>query len=291
LKAELECAVCLLERGRREILKATKDQVLRARAMKRILRIVSNKFGPEAVPAYIGTLRDRAIKQLTGSDPYKGERHQSNQIALKLLPRAESIIERSKTGYERFKRACMIAIAGNIIEFDVLGHDFNFEELDKIVFEMRLAIDHTRQIYELTKKAKQILFLLDNAGEIAFDTLLVKELQNLGSKVTVAVKDAPILNDATMNDAKEVGMHRIANELMTIGTDSIGLIIKDTSQQFRKKLSQADLLIAKGMAHYETITELKLKMPVAYLFRAKCYPVAHSVGVARDSNVALLKKP
>lgn len=290
MKAELECAVCLLERGRKEILKATQDPVLRARATKRILRLVSSKFGPETVPAYLGTLRDRTIKQLTRSDPYRDERHKSNQIALKLLPRAKSIIEHGKPGYERFKKACMIAIAGNIIEFDVLGHDFNFEELDKVVFEARLAIDHTRRIYNLAKKSKRILFLSDNAGEIAFDTLLVKELQNLGAKVTVAVKETPILNDATLKDAKEVGMNRVVDKLMTIGTDSVGLILKDTSPEFRKELSQANLLIAKGMAHYETITELELTIPVAYLFRAKCCPVANSVCVAKGSNIALLKE-
>jgi len=140
----------------------------------------------------------------------------------------------------------------------------------------------------LIKRAKSVLFLPDNAGEIAFDTLLVKELQSLGKTVTVAVKNSPILNDATLNDAKEVGMDKVADGLMTIGTDSIGLLLDETSPEFREKLSKSDYLIAKGMAYYETLTEIKFNKPVACLLRAKCFPVAHSVGVAKGSNAALL---
>jgi hypothetical protein len=288
MKVEPECAACLLERGYKEIAKATSDPALRFKATQEILRIISSRFGPSAVPAYLGTLRDRTIKRLTKTDPYRNERHISNQMSMKLLPKYEHIVETRKTGYERFKMACTISTASNVIEFDVLGHNFALDALEDIISTARLTMDHTRKIYNLVKRAESILFLPDNAGEIAFDTLLVKEIQSLGPRVTIAVKDSPILNDATLNDAKEVGMDKVADELMTIGTNSIGLLLDETSPQFRKKLAKSDHLIAKGMAYYETLTEMKFNKPVACLFKAKCFPVAHSVGVAKDSNVALL---
>lgn len=288
MKVEPECATCLLERGYKEIARATNDPALRFKATKAILRIISSGFAPGTVPAYLGTLRDRTIKQLTKNDPYRNERHRSNQISMKLLPKYERIVENCKTSYERFKKACTISIASNVIEFDVLGHNFDLDALEKTMSNAQSTMGHTQEIYNLVKRAKSILFLPDNAGEIAFDTLLVKEIQRLGPKVTVAVKDSPILNDATVDDAKEVGMDKVADELMTIGTDSIGLMLNETSAEFREKLSESDHLIAKGMAYYETLTEIKFNKPVACLFRAKCLPVAHSAGVAKDSNVALL---
>jgi len=288
MKVEPECALCLLERGYREIIRATNDSKIRFKAASVILTVVSSGFNLNAVPARIGTSRDRTIKRMTGRDPYKEERRRSNIIALKLLPKVESMIKRRKTGYERFKMACMSSIVGNIIEFDIIGHDFNFNELENLIRTAKLTIDHTEKIYKLIKKAKSAMFLPDNAGEIAFDTLLVNEIRRLGPKVTVAVKAAPILNDATMKDAREVGMEKVADELITIGTDTVGLLLEETPPEFRRKISKSDIIIAKGMANYETLTETKLKKPIAFLFRAKCNPVARSVKVDKGSNVALL---
>jgi len=290
MKVQAECCLCLIERGYKEIIRATNDPKIQFKATSAILTAINSGFNYNAVPARIGTIRDRTIKQITGRDPYEKERHRSNVIALKLLPKVESMIRKRKTDYERFKVACISSIVGNIIEFDIVGHAFNFNDLEKLIQTAKLTIDHTEKIYRLIKKAKSVIFLTDNAGEIALDTLLVKEIQRLGPKVTVAVKAAPILNDATMKDAKEVGMEKIADELITIGTDTVGLILEETPPEFRRKISKSDIIIAKGMANYETLTETKIKKPIAFLFRAKCNPIARSAKVERNNNVALLIK-
>ena len=291
MKVSPECALCLLERGYKEIIRATNDPKIRFKAASEILTVVSSGFNYNAVPARIGTSRDRTIKRITGRDPYKEERHISNVIALKLLPVVKSMIKKRRTDYERFKVACISSIVGNIIEFDIIGHDFSFDNLENLIRTAKLTIDHTEKIYKLIKKAKSVMFLPDNAGEIAFDTMLVSEIQRLGPKVTVAVKAAPILNDATMKDAREVGMENVADELITIGTDTVGLLLEETSPEFRRKLSKSDIIIAKGMANYETLTEIKLKKPIAFLFRAKCNPVAKSAKVERNDNIAMLISP
>jgi uncharacterized protein with ATP-grasp and redox domains len=149
-----------------------------------------------------------------------------------------------------------------------------------------LVIDEISKIFSLAKKAKTILYLTDNAGEIAFDKLLVKELKQLSAKVTVVVKGGPILNDATLDDAKLVGMDKIADAVITTGTDSVGLDIKESSAEFLKHYNSADLIIAKGMGYAETLTENKLTRPHALLLRTKCGPVAHFFGVPREKNVA-----
>ena len=143
-------------------------------------------------------------------------------------------------------------------------------------------------MFEKAKTAKKVLYLTDNAGEIALDTLLVKELRNLEAEVIVAVKEGPILNDALLEDAKIVGMDRIANRLMTTGADSVGLFPEECSKEFLDIYNSVDFVVAKGMGHAETLTELKLAVPHALLLRSKCSTVANHFGVPTGKNIAKL---
>ena len=291
MKVEAECAVCLLHRGYMEALEATEDQALQWKAMAVLTRLLNREFKPTAVPAILGTKRDRIIKDITGnSDPYAKKKQRSNRKAMAVLPVAKKLVEKEASMETRFRKACMCSIVGNIIEFDIPEHRFEFEDIEKLIQEAeeQLAIDEVSEIFKLAKRAKQILYLADNAGEIAFDTLLVRELKRLGPHVTVAVKGKPILNDATMQDAEYVKMHEIAGDVITNGTDTVGLILEECSKNFLDLYSSADLVVAKGMGHAETVTELDLTRPHALLFRTKCKPVAKFFDTTKDKNVAKL---
>ena len=143
-------------------------------------------------------------------------------------------------------------------------------------------------MYNLTKKARNVIFLTDNSGEIVFDTLLIKELKNLGCNVTVAVKEGPVLNDATLVDAQFVGMDKIANLLITTGADSVGLQLQDCSKEFLKIYYNTDFVIAKGMGYAETLTEMELKVQHGLLLRTKCEPIARYFNVERNKNVSII---
>ncbi|MFQ6074210.1 MAG: DUF89 domain-containing protein [Candidatus Bathyarchaeia archaeon] len=291
MKVEAECAVCLLHRGYMEALEATEDKVLQWKAMTALTRLLSREFTPDAVPAILGTKRDRIIKDITGNpDPYAKKKQISNQKAMAVLPVAKRLIAKETSTESRFRKACMCSIVGNVIEFDIPEHTFEFEDIEKLIQEAeeQLAIDEVSEIFKLARSARQILYLTDNAGEIAFDTLLVQELKRLGAHVTVAVKGKPIINDATMRDAEYVGMRGIADHVITNGTDTVGLILEECSEHFLNLYTSVDLVVAKGMGYAETVTELNLTRPHALLFRTKCNPVARFFGVSRDKNVAKL---
>ncbi len=291
LKVEAECAACIVSRGAAEAVEATTNPALRFRAMTDLMRMLTREFRPKAVPADLGTERDRIIKRVTGNkDPYKRSKRTSNEKALKLLPYAKKLVEEGYTQQDRFKKACLCAIAANSMEFDILGHRFTFGGLRKNFREAArdLLIDDIGSIYELAKKAHTVLYLTDNAGEIVVDTLLVEQLKNMGVTVIVAVKGGPIINDATLDDAEASGMNKIADKLITTGTDTVGLTLKDVSPEFLEVYNSVDLIIAKGMGYAESLTEYKLKKPHALLFRTKCNPVANFFGVPREKNVAKL---
>ncbi len=291
MKVEAECAACIVSRGAAEAKEATTNPALRFRAMSDLMRLLTNEFRPTAVPAELGTKRDRVIRRVTGNnDPYKRSKRISNEKALKLLSYARKLVEEGYAQEDRFKRACLCAIVGNLIEFDIPGHKALFSSLKKNFrgASKDLAIDDINNAYELTKKARTVLYLTDNAGEIVFDTLLVEQLKNMGLTVTVAVKGVPVINDATLEDAEASGMSKVADSVITTGTDSVGLALKEVSAEFISAYDSVDVVFAKGMGYAETLTECKLKKPHFLLFRAKCTPVADFFGVAREKNVAKL---
>jgi hypothetical protein len=274
-----------------EIKEATNDPSLQFKAMSALLDFLTEEFKPTANPAYLGTQRDRIVKRITGNqDPYAEKKRISNQNALGMLPLAKNLISDGSSRELRFRKGCLCSIVGNVMEFDIPDNPFEYTDLQKLIqrAEEDLAIDEIAKIFDKVRKAKNILYLADNAGEIVFDTLLVQELKKLGAHVTVAVKGGPVINDATMEDAKHVGMHEVADDIITTGTDAVGLIISECSDEFLSVYNSADFVVAKGMGYAETITEIDLASPHALLLRTKCSPVANFFKVSLGRNVAKL---
>ncbi|MCW3999656.1 MAG: ARMT1-like domain-containing protein [Candidatus Bathyarchaeota archaeon] len=291
MKVEPECESCLLSRATIQTYQATTNPALRFRCIAEITKLLNHEFKPTSNAAEIGTKRDRIIRKLTGcDDPYKFNKKLANEKALKLLPRAKKFVESGYSQQDRFKKACLCAIVGNIMEFDVPGHKFTLNSLSTVMREAAkdLVIDDIDKAYELAKKAQAVLYLADNAGEIVFDTLLVEQLKNMGLKVTYVVKGGPVINDATMEDAEVSNMDKIADEVITTGCDAVGLQKKEASAEFLKAYDQAELVFAKGMGYAETLTEYQLTKPHLLLLRTKCVPVANYFAVPRDKNVAKL---
>jgi uncharacterized protein with ATP-grasp and redox domains len=147
-----------------------------------------------------------------------------------------------------------------------------------------MAIDQREELFVATRRAHKILYLTDNAGEIVFDRLLIQVLASLGVEVTVAVKGVPVLNDAMLADAYAARLDEFA-QIITTGGGAVGFLPKWCSAEFLGRFTSFDLLIAKGMAHAETVPAFSWSIPVALLLRSKCDPVAHSLGVPKDRNI------
>ncbi|MGZ4850238.1 MAG: damage-control phosphatase ARMT1 family protein [Candidatus Bathyarchaeia archaeon] len=291
MKVEPECESCLLARGTVATYQATTNPALRFRCIAEVTKLLNREFKQTSVAADLGTKRDRIIKQLTNNnDPYERSKRLANEKALKMLPLAKKLVEVGYTQQERFKKACLCAIVGNIMEFDIPGHNFTLNNLSGCFREAAkdLVIDDIDKAYALAKKVNSVLFLADNAGEIVFDTLLVEQLKNMGLKVTYVVKGGPVINDATLADVAVSGIDKIADEILTTGTDAVGLQKKEVSAEFLKVYDAAKLVFAKGMGYAETLTEYKLTKPHLLLFRTKCIPVANYFQSPRDKNIAKL---
>jgi hypothetical protein len=284
LKVHYECASCFLRQAREALDLATDDEDLKMKVTEKINRILCSEFRKGAVSNQIGTKIHRTIKKETGNpDPYHDLRIKSDEIALQFLPQVEKLLNNDKS----FKNYLKVAIAGNVLDFGALGLKSDIEGLVMSTVEKDLVVDHTSQLEIELEKAKTVLYLADNVGEIVFDKLLIEKLQEYDVEVTVALKKDPILNDSCLKEALDVGLDEVAR-LITTGTDSIGVIYHDLSDDFKQEFEEADLIIAKGLGNYEGLTEMNLEdKPVFCLLNVKCQPIARDIGAELGGNVVL----
>jgi hypothetical protein len=288
MKVGSRCGYCLLHRGYNMIKLSTDDEETRREAMIALLQLMGEGFNEETVPSILGAERGRLIARITGcTDPYKERKVLENQGALDILPGLEKILAETPDD-EKLRTAAKMACLGNVIDYDVPGNNADLGDALKFL-EVPLYIDDTDKLKKLIKKDTNLLFLTDNAGEVALDTLLVKELRRLGAYVTVAVKDGPpSLNDALMEDALMVGMDKAADKLITTGAKAIGVRLDESPQWFIDIYNNAEVIVAKGMANWETMTETPAPAPTIYLYRTKCEPVAKAVGAPEGESIAFL---
>jgi uncharacterized protein with ATP-grasp and redox domains len=292
MKVTIECAHCLLERAINQTKLATDNPELQMRVVQAMTKFLGENFDGEAVPSHIGTDRDLLVQKMTGKDPYEGLKKMSNEMALGLLPELEELVDEMTDSVSRFRRAALIAAAANAIEFDVSGREFSLDELRHILdnVEGDLAIDQVEEFRELCKDAKEVLFLHDNAGEVVLDMILIREIRRQGPRVIAGVKGGPILNDATLVDAEEVGLDECADEVVDTGAPAIGVNLQRSSDAFKRVFHSAELIVAKGMGNFESLTELTPTCPVVHIMRTKCNPVAQHVGVPKNKNVVLIRR-
>jgi uncharacterized protein with ATP-grasp and redox domains len=284
MKVYYECAPCFLRQAKEALDLATHDESIKMKVMEELVEIIYNDFNPEAVSNEVGTKIHRTIKEKTGNeDPYLLEKQKGNEIALKFLPQIKEILN-EKNELETYVKA---AIVSNIIDFGALGVDYDIE--NGIVENMKkeIALNQVPELEKALKSSRNVLYLADNNGEIVFDKLLIEKLKEYGVDVIVALKEKPILNDASIEDALQIRLDEVA-KLVSTGTDSIGIIYGDISEEFKKIFHEADMVISKGLGNYEGLTAMNLgEKPVFCLLNVKCTPIAKDIGVNLGDNVVL----
>ncbi len=222
-------------------------------------------------PPAMGQRIHRQLRQMTGvGDPYRAAKDRLNTLALELLP---AFSARIKSADDPLLMAVRLAIAGNIMD---MGMTSKLTEAD-VHQTMQQALTapffgELEKFRQAIDNAQSILYLTDNAGEIIFDRILIEQLP--AKTVTVAVRGAPVINDATRVDAQTAGIDLLA-EVIDNGSDAPGTILSDCSPQFRRRFAEADLIIAKGQGNFETLSSETANL--FFLFKVKCAVIAEHI--------------
>lgn len=284
MKTYLDCLPCVVKFALSAIRKVTDSEEIQENIMREVLHEVS-KIDFSFSPPEISHIIFRYIKEYFGDiDPYIKEKKRFNKFCMTLLPQLRERVAKSKNPFDT---AIRMSIAGNIIDF---GANTNVNERDVLnsIEECMSATIYTNEnivaLHEEIRISKSILILGDNAGEIVFDQLLIDQMPK--EIVTYAVKSASILNDATMVDAVETGLTKIVNVIGN-GSDSPGTILDRCSPEFIKKFNEADVVIGKGQANYETLSDVD--RAVFFILKIKCPVIARDMGYS-DGNCIVIKK-
>jgi hypothetical protein len=279
----------LLKRIIFEAERSTDDKNIQTKAIRNACRVLSEIYDPHECSADIATkVHKIAYETLRDEDPYKDLKKKSNNIAKSLLPHVEELIRKSE---DPLKTSIICSIVGNILDFGIEGgssHPARLKDEFKKIYSDGLGYDDYPKLIQLLKKARNIIFFSDNCGEIVFDKILCREIKRFNPQIfiTLVVRGKPIISDATLEDIKDLHFEEVADDILTTGCFAIGVNFDFLSPKLKKALLDADLIVCKGMANYESFSETTYK-PIAYLLRSKCIPIATSMGI--PLNVSAIK--
>lgn len=232
------------------------------------------------------------IAKVTGiEDPFSEVKSNSNALIMKLLPQLHAMCAQNP-----IPQALKISLAANIIDYGIgdsnCGNDYAVI-LKTIIQDMHIPAEFYHEFISSVEKAEKILYIADNAGEIAADMLLAEYLPK--EKVVVAVRGYPVINDATLQDAKDIGLTQKVH-VITTGDRTPGINLERSSTEFLRELSQADMIILKGQGNFETMIDAPLEgvvkkgVSLFFMFKVKCLPVAEFTRRKIGDNAFIVRK-
>jgi len=267
-----DCIVCSINGTLNLFKKGLLDSKYREEILRRILEYYS-KVDYNQLTISAGKQVKKIIEEVSGVlDPFKPLKDKFNKKAIEYCEKYEYAI---KNDINPSAKAMRLAIAGNIIDFGPT-HDFDVDKKIEEVFQAEFPIDDSTELFEEIKKAKSILYLGDNTGEIVFDRLFLEVINH--NNVIFAVRHSPVLNDATMEDALLVGLDKVVSKVITNGDNAPGTLLNCVSDEFLDYFNSADLIISKGQGNFEGLSHITNKN-IFFLLTVKCKLIADEIGV------------
>jgi len=243
-----------------------------------ILKKLTAVFAKEADPSMnMGILCNRSVGAvhdflLASSGSYEPLKRKSNEAAGRLIEKAKKFIENGATPGERFVKACGLAAVSNVAPIGVPTAPFEFSMLEDIIKGKVPLPVPAGDIYGAASKARNVFYVADNAGEIGFDSLVISLLKNMGAKVTLAVKEGPFFDDATLEDARYFGLEQIADAVHAVRG---GIFVpEETDEELSLAFKNSDFVISKGTGNFEVFKGYGKGKRVLFLLKAKCGPVS-----------------
>ncbi len=283
MKTHINCIPCILRQSIELVQISVEDRQKQAEVINKVLSFLTT-VDYTTPPPVIGQEVFQIIYQITGNvDPYSELKRKNNQLGLTLYDELLRLVYKNP---EPVLMAAKLAVAGNVIDFRRNTSEIDLYQIIHNIEQLHFEINHFDQFIDDLKRSRSVLYIADNAGEIVFDRLFIEILQRyypeIGLRFTVAVRGAPVLNDATREDAEMVGLDKIA-QVVDNGNNAPATVLNKVSDEMRRAYEEADLIIAKGMGNYETLDEEDRL--IYYLLRVKCSQVGQIIGAQEGSLV------
>jgi hypothetical protein len=280
----LDCIPCFLHQSLEAARMATSDEKKHEEVMKRVmkhLQTIDFTHSPPEISQHVHHI----IRSVTNNDdPYKKVKQEANQHARDQYPLLKDMIEKSD---DPLLMAAKLAIIGNVVDFGTMNR-MNVTDMIENIAHKPFDDSGYEQFKNRVKNAKTIVYLADNTGEVFFDRLLIEQLYSNHRIITYVVKQYPIINDATIDDALFAGIDEYADIIAgdkEAAYSAPGLVVSNMSAELQQLLSDADLVISKGQGNYESLSEIDRE--IFFLLMVKCPLVAHNINI--DVGTMVLK--
>jgi uncharacterized protein with ATP-grasp and redox domains len=285
MRSDIRCHTCLLSRAMLECelsgVSPGKTSSILRESEQLLDFLLTTKRSHPVIASMFYRFVHRCIRS---NDPFSALKRQSNEIVSNMMKAyADRIPEWS------FRELVTAAVIGNSLDYGVKEYEVavDFDSFFEEEWKSGLLIDDTDDMLPLLDR---VVYLADNCGEVVFDYELIKFLKNRGSDITLVARKLPILNDATCDDIIALGLYSHIDRMYpSSNTVEIGIRFDQISSELLDYFNNATLIISKGMANYESLREFEGLPPVAYLFTAKCLPIAEELCVSKGSKLALLR--
>ena len=279
MHTHLECLPCFLKQAtmiahRTGASKATEERMVRTTLQ--LLSEVDYQIPPPRIAQQLYPLLCGVVGV---SDPYGDIKREYDELAMAF---ADQLVPQVLSSPRPLRALIKIALAGNVIDFGV-GDTFDLEATIEHMLRTEPDVDEIDRFEQRLADAQRVLYLADNAGELAFDRLVIEH--GIGaSRVTLAVRGGPIINDVTRENAIRVGLSELV-PVIDPGIAVPGIALEQSNEAFVRAFEQADLIVSKGQGNFETLEGLR-DPRVFYVFMIKCQTVARLTGHPLKSSVA-----
>ena len=288
MQFDAHCIDCLIHRHFKLAL-AHRDGEAANAYLRDVMQIMLEAPAGVSAPWLTGAFTKAYAKYWPGVDAYAALKQESNDLVLELLPRIQPLVEQAA---DPLAMALKFSRTGNFLDFGILTPDVAQAALwDAVEHTPDLELDpetYSHFVQDL-QQARRLVILGDNAGEIAFDTLLVQQLQRQYPQLEIqyCVRGENTLNDATRADAAYVGMDRLCS-ILDNGSAISGTELDYTGPALRQALAEADVILSKGSGNLESLAGCGLN--VYYIFMCKCRRVSKILGCPNMSGQFLRER-
>lgn len=277
----LDCLPCMLRQVLEAARMSTDDTELNRNIMDEAISVLSQYKSFRSSPEVAREMH-RIVKAQTGNlDPYRQIKRNDLQMALSIYPKLEQLVESKE---DSLYWALKLGAIGNVLDSAIcIGYDIEVN-MDKEL-EKTFAVCDAATLNRQLETAKSLLVIGDNTGETVFDCLLLKQLPHLD--LTYAARSAPIINDATIDEAQASGLGQYARIIST-GCDAPGVLLDECSEEFLDIFYRADIVISKGQGNFEALSDCD--RDIYFLLKAKCPVLAGQMNVGLNEYIFKYKE-
>lgn len=253
--------------------------------MQSILKIISDADKEMSAPELLSQINEVKRDMFGKAEDFTEIKKHFNSMMMSF---ENDIMSKINSANDPLKMGLCYAMTGNYIDFgalDSVGED-KLRELIENVNENMIGDKEYDDFKSEIEKSKRVVYLTDNCGEIVFDKVFISVIKNMfpDVSITAIVRGYDVLNDATMADAKEIGLDRVV-EVIDNGTDIAGTCLDKISEKASEIIDSADLIISKGQGNFETLQMCGKN--IYYVFLCKCQMFADRFNVPLYSGMLI----